>query len=118
MFRRIFIRAFPSPVKWSFLEVTPEVGGRATLYSVRNGREETESQQSWDFKTTVATEMYRVFDTGVCRGFQTQTLDSPRNHLFVPAGYEPVLDSVQVPLLLRPDRGQEKCLNSSGLASA
>ena len=51
------------PVKWSFLEVTPEVGGRVTLYSVRNGREETESQQSWDFKTSVATEMYRVFDT-------------------------------------------------------
>ena len=51
------------PLKWSFLEVTPELGGRATLYSVRNGREETESQQSWDFKTTMATEMSRVYDT-------------------------------------------------------
>jgi len=55
------------PMKWSFLEVTPEVGGRATLYSVRDGQEDTHARESWDFKTTVATEMYRVFDTGYSR---------------------------------------------------
>ena len=55
------------PMKWSFLEVTPELGGRATLYSVQDGQEDTHSRESWDFKTTVATEMYRVFDTGFTR---------------------------------------------------
>ena len=53
------------PMRWSFLEVTPEVGARSTLYSIQNGSAETQSRESWDFKTTLATEMHRVFDTGL-----------------------------------------------------
>jgi LPS-assembly protein len=52
------------PMRWSFLEVTPEVGARSTSYSTQNADAETQSRGSWDFKTTLATEVHRVFDTG------------------------------------------------------
>jgi len=52
------------PLRWGFLEVTPEAGVRETFYSIRNGQEDAHSRESWDFKTTAAAEMFRVFDTG------------------------------------------------------
>jgi len=52
------------PMRWGFLEVTPEGGVRETVYSVDNGHQDTHSRESWDFKTTAAAEMYRVFETG------------------------------------------------------
>ena len=52
------------PLRWGFLEVTPEAGVRETLYSVHNGDQDTHSRESWDFRTAAAAEMFRVFDTG------------------------------------------------------
>ncbi len=89
------------PMKWSFLEVTPELGGRATLYSVRDGQEDTHSRESWDFNTTVATEMYRVFDTGfaglprlkhVIRPEITYTYLPDTNQQLIPFPYFPYFD--------------------------
>jgi LPS-assembly protein len=52
------------PLRWGFLEFTPEAGVRETLYTVQNGHEDSHGRESWDFKTTAATEMYRIFETG------------------------------------------------------
>ena len=52
------------PLRWGFLEVTPEAGVRETLYSVHNGQQDNHSRESWDFRTTAAAEMFRVFETG------------------------------------------------------
>ena len=52
------------PLRRGNIEMTPELGGRGTFYATRDGPEETRARASWDFKTTVATEIYRVFETG------------------------------------------------------
>ncbi len=52
------------PLRWGFVEVTPEAGVRETLYAVNNGQQDNHSRESWDFKTTAAAEMFRVFETG------------------------------------------------------
>jgi len=52
------------PMRWGFVEVTPEAGVRETLYSASNGHQDDHGRESWDFKTTAAAEMFRVFETG------------------------------------------------------
>ena len=52
------------PLRWGFFEITPDLGARETVYRSRNGTEETLSRELWDFKTTVASEISRVFDVG------------------------------------------------------
>jgi LPS-assembly protein len=51
------------PLRWKYFEITPDFGARETLYHSRNGAEESHSRTLWDFKTTVATEFYRIFET-------------------------------------------------------
>lgn len=55
------------PLRLGFLELTPEAGVRETVYSVRNGDRDTRSRESWDFQTTAAAELFRVFETGFAR---------------------------------------------------
>ncbi len=52
------------PLRWGFFEITPDWGARETVYRSRNGTEETLNRELWDFKTTVATEISRIFDIG------------------------------------------------------
>ncbi len=53
------------PLRWgNYLEFTPEAGVRETVYYSRNGREETRGRELWDFTATVASNFYRVFETG------------------------------------------------------
>jgi len=82
------------PLKWgNYLEITPDFGIRETLYRSRNGGEETHSRELWDFTTTLATNFYRIFETG--------SEGVPRlKHLIRPEitySYIPDLDQRQVP---------------------
>jgi LPS-assembly protein len=82
------------PLKWgNYLEITPDFGIRETLYRSRNGGEETHSRELWDFTTTLATNFYRIFETG--------SEGVPRlKHLIRPEityTYVPDLDQRQVP---------------------
>ena len=52
------------PLKWGDLEFTPDFGARETLYLSQNGGEQYHSRELWDFNATLATNFYRVFDTG------------------------------------------------------
>ncbi|MBI4495956.1 MAG: LPS-assembly protein LptD [Deltaproteobacteria bacterium] len=55
------------PLKWNFLEVSPELGVRETAYYSRNGAGEVEglnSRELLDFSTRLATSISRVFETG------------------------------------------------------
>ena len=53
------------PLKWAnYVEFTPEVGIRETVYHSRNGSEETHSRELWDFTATLASNFYRIFETG------------------------------------------------------
>ena len=82
------------PLKWgNYLEITSDFGVRETLYRSRNGGEETHSRELWDFTTTLATNFYRIFETG--------SEGVPRlKHLIRPEityTYVPDLDQRQVP---------------------
>jgi len=52
------------PLKWGGLEFNTELGGRETLYAGVSEGDPSRSRQLWDFQTGVATDLYRVFDTG------------------------------------------------------
>jgi LPS-assembly protein len=52
------------PLKWGGVEFNTELGGRETWYAGVSEGDESRSRQLWDFQTGVATEMFRVFDTG------------------------------------------------------
>jgi LPS-assembly protein len=82
------------PMKWgNYLEITPDFGIRETSYLSRNGGEETHSRELWDFTTTLATNFYRIFETG--------SEGVPRlKHLIRPEityTYVPDVDQRQVP---------------------
>jgi LPS-assembly protein len=47
------------------VEFNTELGGRETWYAGVSEGDESRSRQLWDFQTGVATDLYRVFDTGV-----------------------------------------------------
>ncbi|MBM4331326.1 MAG: LPS-assembly protein LptD [Deltaproteobacteria bacterium] len=81
------------PLRWKIFEITPDLGVRETIYRSRNGAEESHSRKLWDFKTTMATEIYRIFETG--------SKDVPRwKHLVRPEivyTYIPDVDQRQIP---------------------
>jgi LPS-assembly protein len=81
------------PLRWNFFEITPDLGVRETIYRSRNGTEESHSRQLWDFKTTVATEISRIFETG------SKTVPKLK-HLIRPEityAYVPDVDQQQIP---------------------
>jgi len=73
------------PLRRGVIEITPELGGRGTFYATRDGTEETRGRASFDFKTTVATEIYRVFETGFGGGLKLKHLIRPEiSYSYVP----------------------------------
>jgi LPS-assembly protein len=52
------------PLKWGGLEFNTALGGRETLYLGVSEGDQSRSRQLWDFQTGLASELYRVFDTG------------------------------------------------------
>jgi LPS-assembly protein len=52
------------PLKWGDLEFTSDLGVRETLYLSQDGGEQSHSRELWDINATLATNFYRVFDTG------------------------------------------------------
>ena len=54
------------PLKWgNYLEFTPAAGVRETVYHSRNGSDQTHSRELWNFTTTLASNFYGVYDTGM-----------------------------------------------------
>jgi LPS-assembly protein len=82
------------PMKWgNYLEITPDFGIRETLYQSRNGSEETYSREVWDFTATLATNFYRIFDTGSEGVPKLKHLVRPE----ITYSYVPDVDQRQVP---------------------
>ena len=87
------------PLKWgNYLEFTPAAGVRETVYHSRNGSDETHSRELWNFTTTLASNFYGVFDTGMT--------DLPKfKHLIRPEvtySYIPDVDQQFVPNFSTP----------------
>jgi LPS-assembly protein len=54
------------PLRWgNYLEFTPAAGVRETVYHSRNGSDATHSRELWNFTTTLASNFYGVYDTGL-----------------------------------------------------
>jgi len=81
------------PLRWGFFEITPDLGARETVYRSRNGTEETRSRELWDFKTTVATEISRIFDIGWKSVFKLKHLIRPE----ITYAYVPDVDQRKIP---------------------
>lgn len=81
------------PLRAANVEITPEIGGRETLVWAYNGEEERRSFELWDFKTTAATEFYRLFDTGWANLPKIKHLIRPE----VSYGYIPDRNQQQIP---------------------
>jgi len=84
------------PVRWKNIEITPEIGARETLYSVRDGTAETRTKESWDFKTTVATDIYRIFETSWGKIPKLKHLIRPE----ITYAYIPDTNQQQIPFLI------------------
>ena len=81
------------PMRWGFFEVTPDLGVRETVYRSQNGTEESHTRELWDFKTTVATEISRIFETGSKRVPKLKHLVRPE----ISYTYVPDVDQRQIP---------------------
>jgi len=82
------------PLKWAdYIEITPEVGARETLYRTGNGSDDFHSRELWDFSTTLATNFYRVFETGSSKVPKLKHLVRPE----VTYTYIPDIEQKQVP---------------------
>ena len=81
------------PLRWGSLEITPDLGARETVYRSRNGTEETTTRELWDFKTTLATEVSRVFDIGTKRVSRLKHLIRPE----ITYAYAPEVDQSKIP---------------------
>ncbi len=81
------------PLRWGFIEITPDLGARETLYRSRNGTEENSSRELWDFKTTLATEASRIFDLGTKKVSKLKHLIRPE----VTYAYVPEVDQSRIP---------------------
>jgi LPS-assembly protein len=86
------------PLKWGGLEFNTELGGRETWYAGVSEGNESRGRQLWDFQTGVATDLYRVFDTG--------SKDVPKvKHVFRPEVtylYIPDVDQTDIPYYDQP----------------
>lgn len=52
------------PLRWDGLEFKTELGGRETWYpGINDANENSWSRQLWNFNTSVATDVYRIYDT-------------------------------------------------------
>jgi LPS-assembly protein len=80
-------------LRWGFFEITPDLGARETVYRSRNGTEETTSRELWDFKTTVATEISRVFDIETKKVSKLKHLIRPE----ITYAYVPDVDQSKIP---------------------
>lgn len=81
------------PLRWGFFEITPDLGGRETIYRSRNGTEESSTRELWDFKTTLATEISRIFDIGIKRVSKLKHLIRPE----ITYAYVPDVDQRKIP---------------------
>ena len=81
------------PLRWGFFEITPDLGARETVYRSRNGTEETSSRELWDFKTTVATEISRIFDVGMRKISRLKHVIRPE----ITYAYVPDVDQRKIP---------------------
>jgi LPS-assembly protein len=81
------------PMRWGFFEITPDLGVRETVYRSQNGTAESHSRELWDFKTTVATEIFRIFETGSKRVPKLKHLVRPE----ISYTYVPDVDQRQIP---------------------
>lgn len=86
------------PLKWGDLEFTPDLGGRETLYLSQNGGQQYNSRELWDFNATMATNFYRVFDTGWSEVPKIQHLLRPE----ITYTYVPDVDQSQLPNFVMP----------------
>jgi LPS-assembly protein len=86
------------PLKWGDLEFTPDLGGRETLYLSQNGGQQYNSRELWDFNATLATNFYRVFDTGWSEVPKIQHLLRPE----ITYTYIPDVDQSQLPNFVTP----------------
>jgi LPS-assembly protein len=81
------------PLKWGDLEITPDFGARETLYLSQIGGQQYHSRELWDFTTTLATNFYRVFDTGWSAVPKIKHLLRPE----ITYNYIPNVDQSQLP---------------------
>lgn len=81
------------PLRWGFFEITPDLGARETIYRSGDATDESHSRALWDFKTTVATEILRIFDTGSKRVPMLKHLIRPE----ITYTYVPDVDQQQIP---------------------
>jgi len=52
------------PAKWGGLELNTELGGRETWYAGIDGTDQSRSRELWDFRVSLAGDLYRIFETG------------------------------------------------------
>jgi LPS-assembly protein len=73
------------PLKWDGLEFNTALGGRETWYLGVSEGDESRSRQLWDFQTGLASELYRVFDTGWERVPKIKHVIRPEiSYLYIP----------------------------------
>jgi LPS-assembly protein len=81
------------PLKFGGLEFNTELGGRETWYGGVSEGDPSRSRELWNFQTGVASDFYRVFDTGF--------KDVPKvKHVFRPEityRYIPYVDQTDIP---------------------
>jgi LPS-assembly protein len=83
------------PLKWgTYLEVTPDLGIRETLYNVEeDAGDPNRSRELWDFNLTLASEIFRIFDTGWATVPKLKHFIRPE----IVYSYTPDVDQNQVP---------------------
>lgn len=83
------------PWRWKAFDLTPELGGRETLYLTDSG--EQIHRTLWDFNLTGATEISRIYDTGSERIPKLKHLIRPE----LTYTYIPNVDQTNIPLPAR-----------------